>query len=262
MLSPQTLDTAGITQESTLSIGVPATTIAGHKDVTERIAREAGFQNVQTYDEPTGALVYHLHSGQLKLPDLGAGVLVVDFGGGTCDFAYLVRGKCRNAWGDWVPSGDVFVGYNVEKGLRSSDRSTDPNLMQSDWFWHEFLDRANTPFCSLIEEASKACERPLQLYLQTGPLVPNSDWARVLFDVSGSNLTPVDYNRGDGQLADVASSTDFGQLADSLRAYASGSSDWYWLDVVAGASFTLDPSGVDDTTACAAMLRPFQRWMV
>ncbi len=180
----------------------------------------------------------------------------------TNDKQAFRHGKAIFTTDDWVPSGDVFVGYNVEKGLGSSDRSTDPNLMQSDWFWHEFLDRANTPFCSLIEEASKACERPLQLYLQTGPLVPNSDWARVLFDVSGSNLTPVDYNRGDGQVADVASSTDFGQLADSLRAYASGSSDWYWLDVVAGASFTLDPSGVDDTTACAAMLRPFQRWMV
>ena len=34
--------------------------------------------------------------------------LVVDFGGGTCDFAFMYRGMVRNSWGDMELGGRLF----------------------------------------------------------------------------------------------------------------------------------------------------------
>ncbi len=71
-------------------------------------AREAGFGDVKTVDEPKGALYFHLQRKDITPVEALKGALVVDFGGGTCDFALIVRGEVVHSWGDMHLGGRLF----------------------------------------------------------------------------------------------------------------------------------------------------------
>ena len=51
------------------------------------------------------------------------------------------------------------------------------------------------------------------------------------------------------------------EFVDDLRALDSPATACQWIDVLVGRTFDLDPDGADDTDACAAMLKPFEKWM-
>ncbi len=89
-------------------IGVPAEIGDAHRGYTEAAAREAGFEQVQCLEEPLGAVGYHLGKGQITDRDLDAGVLVVDFGGGTLDLSTVDRGGVKEPWGDPKLGGRLF----------------------------------------------------------------------------------------------------------------------------------------------------------
>ena len=58
--------------------------------------------------EPEGALWFHLNRKDIGLDQASDGALVIDFGGGTCDFAYMCRSKVQHAWGDMQFGGRLF----------------------------------------------------------------------------------------------------------------------------------------------------------
>ena len=89
-------------------IGVPAEVGDAHRSYTEAAAREAGFEQVLCLEEPLGAVGYHLAGNQISDRDLDAGVLVVDFGGGTLDLSTVDRGGVKEPWGDPNLGGRLF----------------------------------------------------------------------------------------------------------------------------------------------------------
>lgn len=89
-------------------IGVPAEIGDAHRGYTEAAAREAGFEQVQCLEEPLGAVGYHLGNASITDRDLDAGVLVVDFGGGTLDLSTVDRGGVKEPWGDPKLGGRLF----------------------------------------------------------------------------------------------------------------------------------------------------------
>lgn len=100
-------------------IGVPANWDTDRRRRLQALAAEAEYGDVQCVNEPVGALVFHLNEGKVKPAEARRGVLVIDFGGGTLDVAYLERGKVVKSWGDALLGGrlfdDVFFQWCLEK---------------------------------------------------------------------------------------------------------------------------------------------------
>ncbi len=88
--------------------GVPSEASETYRNALRAIAREAGFGEVKTVDEPKGALYFHLQRKDITPAEALKGALVVDFGGGTCDFALIVRGEIMHSWGDMHLGGRLF----------------------------------------------------------------------------------------------------------------------------------------------------------
>lgn len=88
--------------------GVPSEAGENWREALRTLAREAGFGDVGLVDEPVGALLYHLSQKDLKPSESLEGTLVVDFGGGTCDFAWMERLDVRASWGEMLLGGRLF----------------------------------------------------------------------------------------------------------------------------------------------------------
>ncbi|MFQ3593978.1 MAG: Hsp70 family protein [Gemmataceae bacterium] len=90
-------------------VGVPAEVIGDHKALTAGIATKAGFSQVSAVDEPLGALAFHLANGSVRPEQARKGLLVVDFGGGTLDIAWMdTQYGLRKPWGDPTLGGRLF----------------------------------------------------------------------------------------------------------------------------------------------------------
>ena len=88
--------------------GVPAEADRLFRATLTEIARIAGYGKIETRDEPIGGLFYHVSDKTLAPRDALRGVLVIDFGGGTCDMTFTYRGKIQKPWGDMYLGGRVF----------------------------------------------------------------------------------------------------------------------------------------------------------
>ncbi len=94
--------------ERQVIIGIPSEAKKSFKSALTRIAREAGYGEVTLVDEPKGALLHHLCHKDISPGQAQQGVLVVDFGGGTCDFAFMIRLAVRHSWGNMDLGGRLF----------------------------------------------------------------------------------------------------------------------------------------------------------
>lgn len=72
------------------------------------VARSAGFGEITLLEEPLAALAEALAAGALSPSEVRRNVLVVDFGGGTCDMASVCGLQVKKAWGDWLLGGRLF----------------------------------------------------------------------------------------------------------------------------------------------------------
>jgi len=88
--------------------GVPSEAGADYRKALTEAAQKAGYGEIKMVDEPKGALLYHVFHRDIPARDALRGLLVVDFGGGTCDFAFLCRGNVRHSWGDMRLGGRLF----------------------------------------------------------------------------------------------------------------------------------------------------------
>lgn len=88
--------------------GVPAEADRSFRETLAEIARSAGYGIIETREEPLGGLFYHVAEKTIPPSDALRGVLVIDFGGGTCDLTFTYRGKIQKPWGDMHLGGRVF----------------------------------------------------------------------------------------------------------------------------------------------------------
>ncbi len=88
--------------------GVPSEASEDFKRALIQIASDSGFGDIRLLDEPKGALLNHLWRKDFSPSEAQQGVLVIDFGGGTCDFAYMQNLEVRHSWGDMELGGRLF----------------------------------------------------------------------------------------------------------------------------------------------------------
>ncbi len=89
-------------------IGIPAKMLADHKNAMSQIMQSAGIHNFKLVEEPVGALLHHLIRHDVQVEDVGKGILIIDFGGGTCDAAFMLRLEVKEKFGDPVLGGRLF----------------------------------------------------------------------------------------------------------------------------------------------------------
>ena len=114
--------------------GIPCEADRNYQDKLKMIAKNAGFGNIRLLHEPFGGLWYDLDLMGCSQEDfLKKRVLVVDFGGGTCDFTLLQDGKILRSWGDMHLGGCLFddLFYQWLFDLTNHDS----RLINRDYFW-------------------------------------------------------------------------------------------------------------------------------
>ncbi|NQV32000.1 MAG: Hsp70 family protein [Phycisphaeraceae bacterium] len=95
-------------ESSQAIFGVPSESGLEFKQAIAGIAQSTGFGQIRTVDEPKGALLYHLWHKDISPSEAQQGVLVIDFGGGTCDFALMRNLEVLHSWGDMELGGRLF----------------------------------------------------------------------------------------------------------------------------------------------------------
>ncbi|MCU0753859.1 MAG: rod shape-determining protein [Xanthomonadales bacterium] len=118
--------------------GIPSESSEDFVRTLKDVAFEAGFGVVETRDEPEGALIFHISNNEIPAQKALAGGLVIDFGGGTCDFAIMNRGKVSSSWGDFELGGrlfdDLFFQWFIEQcpdAAAQMERSGDVHFVHS-----------------------------------------------------------------------------------------------------------------------------------
>lgn len=89
-----------------VSLTHPATFTEAQKELLTNAAKKAGFSSVRLMPEPIAAALGYVASGA----DVGNGVIVFDFGGGTFDLAYLQKDADGNYHFPIQPLGDAMCG--------------------------------------------------------------------------------------------------------------------------------------------------------
>jgi molecular chaperone DnaK len=131
-------------------LGVPSEAGEDFRAKLKEVAKAAGYGEVKLLDEPKGALLSHLWHKDFSPDEARKGVLVVDFGGGTCDFAFLRRLEVAHSWGDMELGGrlfdDLFFQWLLDQNpavLREIEEAGDT------YYVHSYLCREVKEFFSL-----------------------------------------------------------------------------------------------------------------
>ncbi|MDX2038200.1 MAG: Hsp70 family protein [Isosphaeraceae bacterium] len=121
-------------------IGVPSAISDEQRAVTVQLAREAGFGDADSVDEPLGALAHHLKNRDIQPHEARNGVLVIDFGGGTLDIALVnaVSKGFQQPWGDSRLGGrlidDVFLTWLLDQNPDLREYLDEFPLDRVPWF--------------------------------------------------------------------------------------------------------------------------------
>ncbi|MBN1998193.1 Hsp70 family protein, partial [candidate division KSB1 bacterium] len=89
-------------------VGVPGEADEQFRHTLKEIFNLAGYGDVDLVPEPIGALLYHMWNEDISPSQAQGGILVVDFGGGTCDFAFMKGLDVSKAWGNMLLGGRLF----------------------------------------------------------------------------------------------------------------------------------------------------------
>jgi len=130
--------------------GVPSESQTPFRTKLSQITRAAGYGDVRLVDEPKGALLHHLWHKDFSPEEARRGILVIDFGGGTCDFALLQSLQVTHSWGNMELGGrlfdDLFFQWFVEQNpgaLKAMEKAGDA------YYVHSYLCREVKEFFSL-----------------------------------------------------------------------------------------------------------------
>lgn len=135
--------------EMDVIFGVPSEASDSYKNCLAHIARQAGYGTIRLLDEPFGALSSYQDecSDEAVETMINDNTLVVDFGGGTCDFAILQKGKILHSWGDMLLGGrlfdDLFYEWILEQIQKTDPTKTEQNLINNneDYYVRTVLSR-------------------------------------------------------------------------------------------------------------------------
>ena len=123
--------------EMDVIFGVPSEASDSYKRCLAHIANQAGFGTIRLLDEPFGALSSYQDecSDEAVEAMINDNTLVVDFGGGTCDFAILQKGKILHSWGDMLLGGrlfdDLFYMWILDQIQKTDKTKTEQSLIDN-----------------------------------------------------------------------------------------------------------------------------------
>jgi hypothetical protein len=155
----------------------------------------------------------------------------------------------------WMRDDEVFIGFNVEKGLAEGGDWRDTEVMTDDWYWHQFLkEMTNDAF-------QDAYGKSTHFYALTGLPVEGQKWGDVLFKLEGLNLHLLSEKPGDSGplIREFTECPDLGAFQTLLKNPSVDDFRWRWLMLACGQFFTIDPEGTDDSSRCLDMIQSFQR---
>ena len=248
--------------------GVPCESDSFFRSAVREAAGKGGFGTPELVEEPKGALLYHLKQGDIPVAKALEGVLVVDFGGGTCDFAFLEGGRAVHAWGDMTLGGRLFDDLFFQ-WLLDSDPGLEEELEAkgSAYFVHSLLCREVKEFFSrtMARDRSAAVSKALPGYGRF------SDMRWEEFLIRGRNYSPSAFFRQAWNAGETPSPTDlFGRFREclvsgirekgidpqkvSLVILAGGSSLWPFVPEIISGELSL-PSGTSSLPAGPVLLR-------
>ena len=131
-------------------VGVPSEANEDFLTKLQEITKAAGYGDVKLVDEPKGALLCHLWHKDFSPDEARKGVLIVDFGGGTCDFAFLRSLQECHSWGDMELGGRLFDDLFFQWFLEQNPSAlADIDRMGDTYYVHSFLCREVKEFFSL-----------------------------------------------------------------------------------------------------------------
>lgn len=119
-------DVKNFINNTEMACGVPSKTHETHTEKMTTILTKITGRAPVLIEEPLGALYYHIIRRDITKDDGRGGVLVIDFGGGTLDLAYIKNFKIHKVWGSPVIGGVLFddLFYNIfleqNKGVKSA----------------------------------------------------------------------------------------------------------------------------------------------
>lgn len=130
--------------------GMPSESQDDFRTALAEITQRAGYGQVRLLDEPKGALLYHLWRKDFSPEEAQSGILVVDFGGGTCDFAFLQGLGVTCSWGDMELGGRLFDDLFFQWFLEQNPGVLDELQATGDAYYvHSYLCREVKEFFSL-----------------------------------------------------------------------------------------------------------------
>lgn len=136
--------------ELNVIFGMPSESQGDFRTTLTEIARTAGYGQVRLLDEPKGALLYHLWRKDFSPEEAQKGILVVDFGGGTCDFAFLQGLRVTSSWGDMELGGRLFDDLFFQWfGEQNPDVVRELQETGDAYYVHSYLCREVKEFFSL-----------------------------------------------------------------------------------------------------------------
>ena len=108
-------DVKNFIKNTEMVCGVPSKTLETHTEKLSAILFKIVQRNPILIEEPLGALYYHIIRKDITKEDGRGGVLVIDFGGGTLDFAYIKNFQIQKVWGSPIIGGVLFddLFYNI-----------------------------------------------------------------------------------------------------------------------------------------------------
>ncbi|MCU0913203.1 MAG: Hsp70 family protein [Planctomycetes bacterium] len=130
--------------------GVPSEADVRFRSRLEQIAATAGYGEIRLLDEPKGALLHHLWHKDFSPEEARRGILVIDFGGGTCDFAFLQSLQVTHSWGDMELGGRLFDDLFFQWFLAQNPPALAAMEQAGDTYYvHSYLCREVKEFFSL-----------------------------------------------------------------------------------------------------------------
>lgn len=130
--------------------GVPSESENRFRTELAGIAEAAGYGKVRLVDEPKGALLHHLWHKDFSPEQARKGILVIDFGGGTCDFAFLQSLQVCHSWGEMELGGRLFDDLFFQWFLEQNPAAQKQMAQAGDAYYvHSYLCREVKEFFSL-----------------------------------------------------------------------------------------------------------------
>jgi hypothetical protein len=152
--------------QSEVIFGVPSESQGEFRAKLAQLAKTAGYGDVRLMDEPKGALLHHLWHKDFSPREARRGILVIDFGGGTCDFAFLQSLQVSHSWGDMELGGRLFDDLFFQWFLEQNPEALAAMEEAGDTYYiHSYVCREVKEFFSLTmardrsEKVSKSLGR-------------------------------------------------------------------------------------------------------